>query len=262
MKIASFNANGIRARIPVILKWLEMQSPDVLCLQETKVQDADFPQEAFRTSGYHLSFIGQKSYNGVAILSTAKPREVGFGFDENTAGQPQADKEARLIRADIDGITVVNVYVPQGQDPDSEKFKYKLDWLERLRAYLGQHFRPDCLLVCAGDFNVAPEPNDVYDPEKLQGAVGYHPAEHAALARLKDWGLIDLFRKHHPDDKQYTFWDYRVPNAVKRGIGWRIDHILATEKLAQLSTTAWVDDQPRLADRPSDHTFVVSEFEL
>ncbi len=255
MKVATFNANGIRARLAGVLQWLEKESPDVLCIQETKVQDVDFPRQPIENLGYHCAFWGQKSYNGVAILSRAEPESVSFGFGGDRAGE-----EARLITAEIGGISIVNTYVPQGYAPDSEKFQYKLDWLRRLLNYFKQRFSPDMPLLWLGDFNVAPEPIDVYDPERLLGNVGFHPDEHNALAAVKAWGFVDILRRHESRDKIYTFWDYRIPNAASRGLGWRVDHIWAAKGLADKSTRAWIDITPRLAKKPSDHTFVVAEF--
>lgn len=256
VKVASYNANGVRARMPLILKWIEAESPDVLFLQETKVQDLDFPAAAFEEKGYHCSFIGQKSYNGVAILTKSLPQEVSFGF-----GDKAETGEARLVSVKTEGVRFVNTYVPQGQAPDSEKFQYKLEWLARLCEYFKAGFSPDAPLIWAGDFNIAPEALDVYDPEALLGSVGYHPEEHRALSRLKEFGFVDVYRKHKPDEKTFTFWDYRIPNAVKRGLGWRIDHIWATPCVAEKSESAWIDVEARLVERPSDHTFIVAEFD-
>ena len=255
MKVATFNANGIRARLPIVLEWLSQESPDILCLQETKVQDVDFPREPFEKLEYHCAFRGQKSYNGVAILSKSPPAEVSFGF-----GDGDGAEEPRLITAVFDDVPVVNTYVPQGYAPDSEKFEYKLDWFQRLHKYFLQHFQPDLPLLWVGDFNVAPEPTDVYDPEKLSGSVGFHPREHETLSAVKAWGFEDVFRRHELRDDMYTFWDYRIPRAVMRGLGWRIDHIWATAPLSDRSTRAWIDVAPRLSHKPSDHTFVVAEF--
>ena len=255
MKIVTFNANGIRARLPILLDWIETHRPDVLCIQETKVQDPDFPETTFNENGYHCVFKGQKSYNGVAILSNVVPETFDIGLRRDDPVE-----EARLIMAQIEGIPFVNTYVPQGQAPESDKFKYKIDWLEKLLTYFQNHFHPEKPLIWTGDFNVAPEPIDVYDPEKLLGSIGYHPEEHRALEKIKAWGFMDVFRLHQPQEKQYTFWDYRIPNGVKRGLGWRIDHIWATPCLAQKSKTAWIDRDARLLPRPSDHTFLVAEF--
>jgi len=257
LKIASFNANGIRARIPILLEWIEKETPDVLCIQETKVQDPDFPKALLNDQGYHCSFKGEKSYNGVAILSKSKPEEVNIGFQTGDVCE-----EARLIMCRINGIPIVNTYVPQGQDPDSEKFIYKLNWLKRLKAYFDEQFAPRDPLIWTGDFNIAPEPIDVYDPDKLLGSVCYHPKEHETLKAVKEWGFVDIFRRHNSEPKHYTFWDYRIRQSVLNGLGWRIDHIWATACLAEKSKAAWIDKAVRLLPRPSDHTFIVAKFEL
>lgn len=257
MRIASFNANGIRARLPIIIDWLKKESPDILCVQETKVQDHDFPNEPLEDAGYCCSFKGQKSYNGVAILSQKSPSDVFAGF-----GDEDENEGPRLIRLSIDGIVVVNTYIPQGQNPSSDKFEYKIDWFKRLRKYFEINFEPTSPVIWTGDFNVAPSPIDVYDPDKLFGSICYHPDEHKALKEVMAWGFIDVYRLHKPDKKAFTFWDYRIPNAVKRGIGWRVDHICATHCLAKVSKTAWIDREPRLSPKPSDHTFIVAEFDL
>lgn len=255
MKLATFNANGIRARLPVIFAWLDKEDPDVLCLQETKAPDADFPAAPLEGKGYHCTYRGEKSYNGVAILSKSPPQEIRFGFDDGDAADG-----TRLVSLRMADIHIVNTYVPQGVAPDSEKFRYKLDWLKRLHEYFQARFSPDQPVIWTGDFNIAPEPMDVYDPEALSGSIGFHPEEHSALAAIKKWGFVDIYRKHRPDDRAFTFWDYRVPNAVKRGLGWRIDHIWATPCMAARSLTAWIDKDVRLGERPSDHTFVAAEF--
>ena len=255
LKIATFNANGVRARLPVIVEWLGKESPHILCLQETKVQDADFPVKPFHDLNYHCAFRGQKAYNGVALISRMPPETIRFGF-----GDGDAREEPRLLAATFGDLSIVNTYVPQGYAPESDKFQYKLLWLKRLKAYFEQFYSPKSQIVWLGDFNVAPEAVDVYDPDRLLGRVGFHPEEHKALTAVKSWGFVDVFRKHETADKMYTFWDYRIPNAVGRGLGWRIDHIWATSSMAKTSTSAWIDVDPRTSSRPSDHTFVVAEF--
>jgi exodeoxyribonuclease-3 len=257
-RVATFNANSIRTRLEQVLAWLDRWGADVLCVQETKVQDKDFPAQSFQEAGYHVVFRGQKAHAGVALVSREEPQEVAFGLDDG--GEPD---EPRLIRALVKGIPVVNTYVPQGRSPDSEHFQYKLEWLGRLREFFERHYVPDRPLLWMGDFNVAPEPIDVHDPKRLKDHVDFHPEVRAALERVRAWGFVDVFRQHHPDEPgQYTFWDYRVRGALERGIGWRVDHIWATEPLARLSTGAWVDVEARQAERPSDHTFLVAEFVL
>ena len=257
MKIASFNANGIRARLDIVREWLNKEKPDVLCLQETKVQDSEFPKDPIEELGYFLAFRGGKGYNGIAILSKMPLRDIVFGF-----GDGEKNEESRLITSTVENIPIVNTYIPQGSAPDSTKFRYKLDWFHRLYDYLARNFNPSDPLVWAGDFNVAPEPIDVYDPKKLFGSIGFHPDEQSALSKVKSWGFVDVFRKYQPQGGAYTFWDYRVPNAVKRGLGWRIDHIWATSCLAEKSLRASIDITPRLAQKPSDHTFIWAEFAI
>jgi len=258
LKVATYNTNSIRSRLELVLDWLHREAPDILCLQETKVQDADFPATPFQDAGYHLVFRGQKAHAGVAIVSQEEPQEMVFGFDDG--GEPD---EPRLIRTVIAGIPVVNTYVPQGRSPDSEHFQYKLEWLARLRALFERHYTPEKPLLWMGDFNVAPEPIDVHDPKRLKDHVDFHPEARAALERVQEWGFVDVFRRHHPEEPgQYTFWDYRVRGSLERGLGWRVDHIWATEPLAQRSTRAWIDVEARQAERPSDHTFLVAEFAL
>lgn len=257
MKVATFNANSIRSRMPTILEWLEKEAPDVLCLQETKVQDVDFPAEPITEAGYHVAFRGQKAHAGVAIISREIPEDVAYGIDDD--GETD---EARLIRTRIGEIAVVNSYVPQGRAVDSPHFQYKLDWLGRLRDLFNRHYSPADMVLWMGDFNVATDPIDVHDPRRLEKHVDYHPLAREALQGVKEWGWIDLYRLHNPDEKQYTYWDYRVPNAVERGVGWRIDHIWATEPLARKCTRSWIDAGPRLGEKPSDHTFLAAEFSL
>lgn len=257
MKIASFNVNGIRARMPVILDWIEKESPDILCMQETKVQDDEFPKDVFEEKGYHCAYKGQKSYNGVAIISREVSSSIKSGFSDGDEAEI-----TRIITICYEDFVVVNTYIPQGREPGSEQFAYKLAWFDRLLKYFENNFTPDTQVVWVGDFNVAPKSIDVYDPVKLLGSVGYHPLEHEALSNVMRWGFTDVYRIHKPDLKEFTFWDYRIPNSVKRGLGWRIDHICATRSLAGKSVSAWIDKVPRLAERPSDHTPIVAEFKL
>ena len=256
MKCATLNANSIRARLSIILDWLEREQPDVLCIQETKVQDGDFPDPVFQEAGYYVVHKGEKSYNGIAIVSREPVAEVL----DSLSGEP--GEQARFIRCRIGDIPVINVYVPQGFAVGSEKFAYKLRWLEKLLEHLQASCSPDQPLLVTGDFNVALEAKDVYDPEGLRGEVGFHPDEQAAMRRLFDWGLVDILRKHHPEGQQFTFWDYRIPNALKRKMGWRIDYILATPPLADTSRDAWIDVGARALPKPSDHTFLAAEFAL
>jgi exodeoxyribonuclease III len=256
MRIASFNANSLRARMPIVLDWLNEKRPDVLCVQETKVQDKDFPAEVFDEAGYNYVFAGQKSYNGVAILSKSRIADVKMGFDDEPKDQP------RLIKAEINGVIIVNTYVPQGYLPESDKFQYKLEWFGRLRRFFENNFKPSDLVLWAGDLNIAPEAIDVYDPAGLLGHVCYHPKVHKRLKEVMEWGFVDVLRLHNKEAGQYTFWDYRPINAVKRNLGWRLDHIMATKQLAEKCTACYIDIAPRLLPRPSDHTPIIAEFDL
>lgn len=256
MKFVTFNTNSVRARLPIILDWLDREQPDVLCLQETKVQDKDFPVESFEKAGYHAAFKGQKSYNGVAIISKHPIDHIQTNlYDGN-------DEDARFISAHIRDIPVINVYVPQGFAVGTEKFAYKLRWFKNLFAHVKANYDAEQPLILAGDLNVALESIDVFDPETYEGKVSCHPDERALVKGFLDWGFMDIFRKYQPDGGHYTFWDYRVPNALKRNMGWRIDYILATPPLVGKSQKSWIDTQARALPKPSDHTFLVAEFDL
>lgn len=256
MRIATFNCNSIRIRLPAILSWLESHSPDVLGLQETKVRDEEFPLEAFRKAGWHAVYRGEKSYNGVAIITRAAPEHVSFGL-----GDDQGESETRMVHATVGGVHVVNTYVPQGQSLESVKFQFKLNWLARLKRYFEQHFNPETdRLAWIGDLNVAPLPMDVYDSKAIWPHVCHCDEVIDALKDVAAFGFTDIFRKHLPDEGNFTFWDYRQRGSLSRNRGWRIDHILATRTLADASTSCSVDVEPRRHERPSDHTFVFADF--
>lgn len=255
-KIATYNVNSIRSRLHIIVPWLKNHGPDALCMQETKVEDGKFPLQEFIDAGYQVTFRGGKQYNGVAIATREKPDSVTYGLDD---GGP-ADTD-RLIAITLGNISILNTYVPQGRDRASEQFLYKLQWFERLKAFIQRRWRPDDRLIWCGDLNVAPESIDVYDPKRLLGHVCFNPDVWAAYEDIRSWGLMDVFRKHHPrEPQQYTFYDYRVPQTLERGLGWRIDHILATAPLAAQSRACFIDLEPRRAEKPSDHTVMVAEF--
>ena len=255
MKIATFNVNSIRIRLDVILSWLEKHQPDVLCLQETKCQDEQFPALALASSGYHLSFRGMKSYNGVAMLSRHAPDCVTYGFDDG------ADPDdARLMHANFDGLPVINTYVPNGFKIVSPKYAYKLEWFRRLRQYFEKHLSPGQPAVWCGDMNVAPEPIDVHSPDKHLKHVCFHEDVRHAYQETLKWGFVDVFRRIYPDKQQFTFWDYLRPNSLDANKGWRIDHILATAPLAEQCLRVEVDIEPRRALNASDHTFLWAEF--
>lgn len=256
-KLATFNVNGIRARLPVVVDWLSKNQHDVVCLQEIKCRDSDFPSESFLEMGYTATVRGQKSFNGVAILTRRPTAEVLREFSD---GDPE--DEARLLAVRVDDVWVVNTYVPQGRSPEDPAFTQKLAFFDRLKRWFEARFDPALPLVWTGDINVAPEALDVFDPKRMEGKIGAHPAERDALASVASWGLVDLFRKHHPEQKQFTFWDYRLPKSFERNLGWRLDHILATAPMAGASIDCAVDTEPRVRDKPSDHTPVWAEFDL
>ena len=244
-KVATFNVNGIRARLPLVLEWLSRERPDVLCMQEIKCVDESFPAGPLMELGYALRVRGQKSFNGVAFISLREP-----------------DAEARLLAIRVDGVWVVNTYVPQGRDPLDAAFQVKLEFLSRLKRFFESRFHPSMPVIWTGDINVAPEPLDVFDPERLDGEVGFHPDERAALRETMSWGFVDLFRRFHPGRKQFTFWDYRLRGGFTKDLGWRIDHVLATESLSAVCHACDVDIEPRTASKPSDHTPVWAAFDL
>ncbi len=257
MIIATFNSNSLRARIPIVIQWLNTHQPDILAVQETKVQDMDFPIEDFRQIGYYPVFKGQKSYNGVAILSRSPLDDVRIGFhDGDEINGP------RLIRGVYQGITIINTYVPQGRDRESEFYQTKLQWLRDLNALFTREYSPDDPIVWLGDLNVAPEAIDVYDPDHLEGHVCFNRELTACFYDVCAWGFHDVFRKHHPEAGHFTFFDYRMRGSVSRNHGWRIDHILATKPVIDRSSRTWIDLEPRKSKepKPSDHTFLIAEF--
>lgn len=258
MKVVTWNVNSIRTRLERARAWVEANEPDVLCLQEIKVVDEDFPREAFEELGYHVETHGQKTYNGVALVSRAPIEDVRRGLPGD-----EADPQARLIAATIDGVRVVCVYVPNGKHVTSWHFAYKLDWLARLETLLGSECSADDPLVLLGDFNIAPDERDVHDPDAWAGRVHFHPVEHAALSRLTRWGLSDLYRKHHQEAGAYSWWDYRG-GAFQRDRGLRIDLVLGTRPMLERSTGCEIDRDERKEQKgqskPSDHAPVVATF--
>lgn len=251
MLLGTWNVNSIRARLDRLLAWLERIGPDVVCLQELKVADTEFPIDAIRGAGYHAAVHGQPTYNGVAILSREEPADITVGF-----GDGVADDQARLIAASIGGTRVVSAYVPNGQVVGSDKWAYKLRWLERLGAWLARHHTPDGPLVVAGDFNVAPDDRDVARPGEWRDSVLCHAEARQALAAVAGWGLVDAIRLHDPGPGPWSWWDYRQL-AFPKGNGLRIDHVFLTAPLAQRCTAARVDRDERKGRLPSDHAPVV-----
>jgi exodeoxyribonuclease III len=254
MKVATWNVNSIRKRLSLLVDWLRIHQPDVMCLQETKVQDADFPAEVLRDIGYHASFRGMKGYNGVATLTRQAPEQVIHGLHEGPDNE-----DCRILQTVVCGIPVINTYVPQGYKIKSEKYAFKLQWFDRIHRYFEQHLDPAKPAIWLGDLNVAPEPIDVYHPDRRVNDVDFHIDAREAFKAAAGWGFVDVFRKLHPERVQYTYWDY-FRNALGNNWGWRIDHILATAPLAELCRQADVDMEPRQAAVASDHTIVWAEF--
>ncbi len=254
--IATFNANGIRARMHIILSWLKNNPIDCLLLQETKVQDKDFPKKEFEKVGLQVIFKGQKAYNGVAAISPHKMEVLCFGF-----GQDNLEENSRQLVFKIKGLTIVNSYIPQGKSIEDPAFEYKLNWFKRLRQFFETRFNKNSPIIWAGDMNVAPKAIDVYAPEKKLNHVCFHESVRNAFKKCKDWGFEDCFRLLHPEEPQkYTFFDYRIPKAVERKLGWRIDHILATKPLQKRLIECFIDLNPRRLTKPSDHTFLIARF--
>ncbi|RYG44343.1 exodeoxyribonuclease III [bacterium] len=257
VRIATYNAASVRARLPLLIEWLAEHEPDVLAIQETKVEDSKFPLADFEELGYHVQLHGQKAWNGVATLTRSPSQPLAKGFEDDLM-----PVDARLLAIEVDGIAIVNTYVPNGSSVGSDKFEYKLRWLDRFRRFLDERFRPTDPLIWLGDINVAPTPLDVYDSKRFYGGVGHNPEEFVRLANIVDFGLTDLYRKLHPEENGYSFFDFTLPRAVDRNLGWRIDHIYVTEPLVPLLQSIEVDMDARRAERPSDHTFVVANLDL
>jgi exodeoxyribonuclease-3 len=254
MKVASWNVNSIKARRERLFRWLKNHAPDILCLQELKTELDGFPEAELKELGYHTVAVGQRSYNGVAILSKHAFEDVRVGLDDG-----EDDAEARLISARTDGLRVLSCYVPNGQTLDSPKYAYKLRWLDRLQAYLARHHRPDEHLVLCGDFNIAPEERDANDPQTWADSVLFQPEVRAKFQDLLGFGLVDTFRLHVQDAGKFSWWDYRMLSFPK-GVGLRIDHVLATPPLAERCSSAGIDRNERKGKLPSDHAPVFAEF--
>lgn len=251
MRVATFNVNSINSRLHIVIPWLKEKKPDFFCMQETKVEDRKFPSADFLRLGYQVIFRGKGGQSGVAIASLKEPLKVSFGLN--------GEDEDRLIFVDFGNLKLINVYVPQGYSIDSEKYVYKLRWLERFYEWIKNFDLNDRILIC-GDMNVAPEPIDVHSPEKLKNHVCFHEDARRAYKKILDLGFVDLLRKMHPNEKVYSFYDYRVKGAIEKGLGWRVDAILATKVLAEKCVRCDVDLKPRLAEKPSDHLPMIAEF--
>ncbi len=257
--IATFNANGIRARLHIILPWMERNPVDCLCIQETKVQDKDFPTAPFSDRGLNVIFSGQKAYNGVAVVSPHQMKPLFYGFPDSS----EEEDMARQICCSVKDITVINSYVPQGRSLDSPAFEKKLHWFSRISGLIDRDLKGMDKLVWCGDMNVAPEPIDVYAPELKGNHVCFHESVRKAFKEVLKKDMEDCFRMIHPGESdQYSFFDYRIPKSVERKIGWRIDHIVAQKNLSSSISDSFIDIEPRMTKKPSDHTFVVARFEF
>ena len=252
MKIATWNVNSLKVRLPHVLDWLAAVQPDVLCLQETKTEDGGFPFAALEEAGYRAVHNGQKTYNGVAILARSEAADVvrdlpGF-----------ADEQKRVIAATVDGVRLVCAYMPNGQAVGSDKYEYKLKWLAALAEWLREEMQQHPQLALLGDFNIAPDDRDVHDPAAWQGQILCSEAERDAFRRFLELGLADAFRLFEQPEKSFSWWDYRMM-AFRRNLGLRIDHILLSPRLAQRCRACSIDKAPRKLERPSDHAPVVAE---
>lgn len=246
LKIASWNVNSLTVRLDQVLAWLESSGTDILALQETKLIDEKFPVDAFREKGFYIAFSGQKSYNGVAIISR-------HPIDDEVKDLPVfSDPQRRLLAVTIAGIRLINLYVPNGAAVGTDKYEYKLRWLDNVESFIKQQLTQYPRVAVVGDFNIAPEDRDVHDPKAWEGCVLVSPAERHAFTKLVDLGLHDSFRKFDQDEQVFSWWDYRAAG-FRRNRGLRIDHILLSEPLYTECLESKVDIEPRRADRPSDH---------
>ena len=253
LKIATWNVNSLKVRLPHVLDWLAAQQPDVLCLQETKLEDKAFPFAEIEAAGYHAIHHGQKTYNGVAILARGEPTHVVRNIPDLD------DPQARVIAATIAGLRIVCAYIPNGQAVGSDKYEYKLKWLRALHHWLKDELSAHPDLALLGDYNIAPDDRDVHDPVAWRGQILCSDEERAAFHRMLDLGLEDTFRRFEQPPKTFSWWDYRMLG-FQKNLGLRIDHILASKSLANTCTSCSIDRAPRKLERPSDHAPVVAEF--
>lgn len=253
IKIATWNVNSLRVRLPHVLAWLATEKPDVLALQETKTPDEDFPLAEINQAGYHVVFSGQRTYNGMAVLS----REEGSGILTDIPSM--SDPQRRVLGVAIGNYYILNLYVPNGESVESEKYQYKLNWLQQVTQFLSKKLTTDANIIVLGDFNIAPADIDVYDPKAWAGQVLCSPPERAAFQAMLALGFQDCFRALAPEAERFTWWDYRM-NAFKRKRGLRIDHILASAPLVEKCVRCEIDEAPRALERPSDHAPIWAEF--
>jgi exodeoxyribonuclease-3 len=256
MKIATWNVNSINVRMPQLLGWLANTQVDVACLQETKTIDENFPAEALKEAGYDSAFMGQKSYNGVAIISKHPIEDVQKNFLDD-----DDESQKRLIAATVNGIRIVNTYIPNGSELWSDKFKFKLDWIQRLRRLFDENCEREKDVLLCGDFNIATDELDVWNVGAYQNRLHFSKPERAAIQFVKQWGFVDVFREQNPEAKEFSWWDYRA-GAWQKNQGLRIDHIWTSNSLAAKCTACWIDKAPRELTLPSDHAPVIAEFKI
>lgn len=254
LKLASWNVNSLKIRLEQVLNWLDTTGVDILALQETKTIDENFPTAAFLDRGYHISFAGQKTFNGVAIISRFPQSEIITDIPDLD------DPQRRILASTISGVRIINLYVPNGSEVNSDKYLYKLDWLEKVSAFITNEMRQHEHLAVVGDFNIAPEDCDVHDPEEWEGCVLVSPPEREAFFRLLSYGLQDSFRLFPQEEKQFSWWDYRAAG-FRRNRGLRIDHVLLSKSLAECCLSSFIDKDARRAERPSDHAPVWVELD-
>jgi exodeoxyribonuclease-3 len=252
VRIATWNVNSLRIRLPHLLDWLAAQQPDVMCLQETKTEDHNFPLAEIQAAGYQAVYCGQKAYNGVAILARTALTDVQHGIPHFP------DDPKRVVAATVGDIRVLCLYAPNGEAPGTDKYAYKLRWYQAFTSWLQGELPRRPRLAVLGDLNIAPEPRDVHDPKRWEGKIHFSEPERAAFQEMLKAGLKDAFRLFDQPEKQFTWWDYRL-NAFQRGWGLRIDHILLSSELAALCKACGIDTEPRKRERPSDHAPVTAE---
>ena len=255
MKIATWNVNSLKVRLPHVLDWLAASQTDILCLQETKTTDENFPIDEIEAAGYHVAFSGQKTYNGVAIIS----KQPATDIISDVAGLD--DPQRRILGATIDGVRVLDLYVVNGQEVGSEKYTHKLHWLDKVTDHISEQLQQHEHFVVVGDFNIAPDDRDVYDPEAWHERILCSTPEREALQKILDLGLTDSFRQFEQEAESYSWWDYRAAG-FRRNRGLRIDLILASKALSENCSACLIDKEPRRLERPSDHTPVMAEFIL
>jgi len=254
LKIATWNVNSLRVRLPHLLEWLSTQQPDVIALQETKTEDKNFPEQEIKQAGYHIVFSGQKTYNGVALLSRQPASDIITNLPDFE------DPQRRILIATINNIRIANLYVPNGSSVGSDKYHYKLEWFDKLTTFLKQQIVKYPQLIALGDFNIAPEDRDVHDPVLWEGQVLVSEPERTALRNLLNLGLQDTFRCFNQEPGHYSWWDYRAA-AFRRNLGLRIDHILTSTTLMSKCVTCEIDKTPRQWERPSDHAPVIATYQ-